>query len=355
MAISRSATARAAASGSRCGATAPAGAEDARSGLGQAARQHPEGRAEMARVPTARSPTGSLTPRDADGAADVSLAAARTERPAPRASARSAEACTEWLRYVELDRARRRRRSATTATPSSATSSALRRERRSSASRPTTSRPTARRCSTRGACRGARSRRSSCCYGILKRAKRKKWIARTRPRTPSGSRSSARETSTSCRRRGRGGRARCRDEQDAAIFLTAAFTGLRMGELRALRWADVDFAGETDPRPQGGHALAGGRAEVQPDALGPDSRAGRAGPRRAQPPGALRGPRRVRLLQTLGTIAVQAFALSDVKVAGAEHPGRGRRPRAQARRRVRLSSTKPPTSQASISSCTNRR
>jgi integrase len=31
------------------------------------------------------------------------------------------------------------------------------------------------------------------------------------------------------------------DDQDAAIFRVAAFTGLRLGELRALRWGDIDW------------------------------------------------------------------------------------------------------------------
>jgi integrase len=32
------------------------------------------------------------------------------------------------------------------------------------------------------------------------------------------------------------------NDQDAAMFVVAAFTGLRMGELRALRWKDIDLA-----------------------------------------------------------------------------------------------------------------
>lgn len=33
------------------------------------------------------------------------------------------------------------------------------------------------------------------------------------------------------------------NEQDAAAIIVAAYTGLRRGEVTALKWADVDFAG----------------------------------------------------------------------------------------------------------------
>src|SRR4051812_29285570 len=86
-------------------------------------------------------------------------------------------------------------------------------------------------------------------HGILKRAKRRKWIA-TNPA----------EDVERVRVKGSGdfnvlspaevaavARA-APSELLAGLFTVAAFTGLRLGELRALRWADVGLRQAHDPR-----------------------------------------------------------------------------------------------------------
>ncbi len=80
-------------------------------------------------------------------------------------------------------------------------------------------------------------------HGVLKRAKRKGWIAAnpaedaervTVRRAGEFNVLSPEEVHAVARAEP--------SELRAAIYVTAAFAGLRMGELRALRWSDVDFA-----------------------------------------------------------------------------------------------------------------
>jgi len=81
-------------------------------------------------------------------------------------------------------------------------------------------------------------------YGICKRAKRKKWIA-TNPcedaervkliRSGDFNVLTVEEVYAVARE--------ADDAQDAALFVVAALTGLRQGELLALKWRDVDFVG----------------------------------------------------------------------------------------------------------------
>jgi len=192
-------------------------------------------------------PDGFLTPRDAEEVLRELLAGAPKEKRPRRIERTFAEACDEWLRYVEHDRERR---------------SSTVRDYRNTVRRyllphfgPST--PVGRLTTDdidafrEGLLEDGRLSRRTIqkilvlLHGILKRAKRKKWIAAnpaedaeriTLKRSGDFNVLSPAEIEAVARA--------ARDEQDAAIFLTAAYTGLRMGELRALRWADVDFTGE---------------------------------------------------------------------------------------------------------------
>jgi integrase len=198
-----------------------------------------------------RTPEGYLTKRTAEaGLAAILTDARRGETPDPGDRSRKTfrEGCDEWLRYVEHERQR--------------APSTLRDYRNVvdcylvpefGAETPLDSMTTERIDSYRERllAEAHLSRRSIqkvlvLLHGIMKRAKRRKWIA-TNPAedaervsvkrsgdfnvlTPDQVLAVARAAES---------------EHDAATFTVAAFTGLRMGELRALRWADVDFAAQT--------------------------------------------------------------------------------------------------------------
>lgn len=159
-----------------------------------------------------------------------------------------ADACAEWLRYVEHDRQRapstlRDYRNVVKGSllPEFGAETAL--------EQVTTERIDTFR--ARLLAEGCLTRRSAqkvmvLLYGILKRAKRCKWIA-TNPAEDverisvkrSGDFNVLSPLQVEAVARA------AANAQDAAIFTVAAFTGLRLGELRALRWGDVDFANRT--------------------------------------------------------------------------------------------------------------
>ncbi len=138
-------------------------------------------------------------------------------------------------------------------------------------------------------------------------------------------------------------------EQDAALYLAAAYTGLRQGELLALRWRDLDFAGhrihvrrassqaaKTEKTPKSGKVRS---VPLITELIGPLDRLSRrnhftgdddlvfvndtgehldAWALRRRYEAALKraGLRRVRfhdLRHCVGYVAVRAFALSDVQ------------------------------------------
>jgi integrase len=139
------------------------------------------------------------------------------------------------------------------------------------------------------------------------------------------------------------------EEQDACLYLTAAYTGLRLGELLALRWRSVDFAGQrvhvrrawseaarAEKAPKSGKVRS---VPLVPELIGPLDRlsrrahftgeddlvfvaetgehlAGWTVRRRYEAALERAGLRRVRfhdLRHCFGSVAVRAFPLSDVQ------------------------------------------
>ena len=190
-----------------------------------------------------------LTPQEAAAALRELLAAApKQATPAGERTAGAVtfgDACREWLRYVEHDK---RRAPSTLADYRNTVRAYLLAEfgEQTPLGKIDTRRVDAFR--ERMLSEARLSRRSIqkilvLLHGILKRAKRRGWISSNPSEDVervtfrrSGEFNVLTPTQVAALARAAG------SEQDAALFTVAAFTGLRLGELRALRWGDVDFA-----------------------------------------------------------------------------------------------------------------
>jgi integrase len=198
-----------------------------------------------------RPPEGYFTPRTAQEALDAILTDARRgtladhDRPTGRTWG---DACAEWLRYCEKDKGVA---DSTLRDYRNIVNGRLLTEfgKHTALEKVTTASIDAYR--ERLLDEGKLSRRTVqklmvAVYGILARAVKRGWVSSNaaalveRVRlTSSGSFNVLEPTQVAALVRA------AENDQDAALYEFAAFSGLRLGELRALRWADVRFADAT--------------------------------------------------------------------------------------------------------------
>ena len=119
------------------------------------------------------------------------------------------------------------------------------------------------------------------------------------------------------------------DRQDAALIVTAALTGLRLGELRALRWGDVDF-GRRTIHVRADYAPASRTPQVGQGAKPAHGRPGGRGAGWAEQARALHRPRRPRVPQRLRPFRQRrkrsASASTRDEAAGLGHSREGPQP-----------------------------